>query len=244
MKQLALGIFIAFITQSCGLAALALLGGTDIDDLAENFEESIETQQRLAEYAMAAARGELPAGDYSYDPPSQANGMIGTLTQNGADLSFGTGDIAVRFQVDGDGIAIDPYSGGIDMASLGAIDGSVQISFHGISPNGKSLGINADVDMSTIQNSATDVQAVLAGRWEIDLDSYDTTLTTDSLQLDIDLVTDEVTNAIGTIDGNIDIPNFPIDGNFTVEGLGDQLEVAIDVAVTEIDFIIDLVDIF
>ena len=86
----------------------------------------------------------------------------------------------MRFQVDGDGIPIDPYSGGIDMASLSAIDGSVQISFHGISPNGKSLGINADVDMSTIENTATDVQAILAGRWEIDLDSYDTTLTTES----------------------------------------------------------------
>lgn len=244
MKHLSIALLIAFVCQGCGLAALALLGGTDIDDLADNFEEAIETQQKLAQYAMAVARGEVPAGDYTYTAPSAGNDWVGTLTQNGAELPFGTGDITVVFEVDGDGLPLDPYAQAIDMSSYTALDGSVLINFQGISPDGRALGINADVDVSTIENGATDVVAVLAGVWNIDLDSYDTRLRTDSVQLDIDLLTNEVTNAIGTLDGNIDIPNFPIDGNFDVEGLGDQLEIAIDVGVTEIEFIVDLIDIF
>ena len=131
MKHLSLALLIAFACQGCGLAALALLGGTDIDDLTENFEEAIQTQQKLAQYAMAVARGEVPAGDYSYTEPSAANDWVGTLTQNGAELPFGTGDITVTFQVDGDGLPLDPYGQAIDMSSYTALDGSIQIDFHG-----------------------------------------------------------------------------------------------------------------
>jgi len=243
MRNIAIALLLAFVCQGCGAALLAaLLSGGDVDNLADNFEETIETQQLLAEYATSAARGDLDISGYTYDPPTEANGMIGTLTMDNGSLPFGDGQIELLVQVDADGAAVDPFT--TDMSAMGELDGNVQVRFRGVSPRGKSLDIDADVDIGTIQNNLTDVTALLAGEWHINLDDYDTTLTTNGLELDIDLLTNEVTNALGTIDGKIDIPNFPIDANFDVEGLGDELEVAIDVAVTEIDFIVDLVDIF
>lgn len=243
MRNIAIATLLAFVCQGCGAALLAaLLSGNDVDSLAENFEETIETQQLLAEYATSAARGDLNISGYTYDPPSAANGMVGTLTMDNASLPFGDGQIEVVVQVDGDGEPVDPFV--TDMSGMGALDGNVQVRFRGISPNGKALDIDADVDIGTIQNNADDVTALLAGVWHIDLDDYETTMSTDGLELEIDLLTDEVTSAFGQIDGRVDIPNFPIDANFDVEGMGDQLEVGIDVAVTKIEFIVDLVDIF
>jgi hypothetical protein len=127
---------------------------------------------------------------------------------------------------------------------MGQIDGDVQIVFVGTSPNGKPLNIDADVDVTTISNSTTEVTALLSGAWYIRLDGYRTNLSTGGMELDVDLVTEEVTRAVGNIDGDIDIPNFPVDGDFDIEGLGDKLAVAIDVAVTDIDFDMNLSDLF
>ncbi|MEM8883039.1 MAG: hypothetical protein AAGD14_03130 [Planctomycetota bacterium] len=243
MKKLSLILLLAFSTMGCAAAAAALLlSGGDVDDLVDNFEESIETQQRLAEYAMSVARGEVDIQNYTYDPPSQANGMVGTLSLSDGQLPFGDGNITVTFNVDGDGVPVDPYA--VDLSGMGSIDSNVQISFNGISPNGKTLAITSDVDIATLANSATDVTALMSGNWAVDLDDYQTGFSSNGLELDVDLINEEVTRAIGVVDGNIDLPNFPIDGSFDVEGLGDQLEIGIDVAVTEIEFLVDLVDIF
>ena len=83
-----------------------------------------------------------------------------------------------------------------------------------------------------------------ASEFNVRLDGYRTNLSTTGMELDVDLVTDEVTRAVGNMDGDIDIPNFPVDGNFDIEGLGDKLAVAIDVAVTDIDFDVNLSDLF
>jgi hypothetical protein len=243
MRNIAIATLLAFICQGCGAALLAaLLSGGDVDDLTENFEETIETHQLLAEFAMAAARGDVDTDGYTYDPPSAENGMTGTLSLNNATLPFGDGLIEVVLKVDGDGAPVDPFA--TDMSSMGELDGNIQITFRGVSPNGKPLDIDADVDVLTLQNNLDTVKAVMSGTWGIDLDGYGTSLKSDGMELDVDLLTDEVTNAIGKIDGSIDIPNFPIDGEFDVEGLGEQLEVGIDVAVTEIEFLVDLIDIF
>jgi hypothetical protein len=243
MKKLLLASLLAFVCNGCGaLAVAALLSSGEADDLAENFEETIETQQQLAQYATAAARGELDITDYTYDPPTVDNDMTGTLTLNDAELPFGDGNVQVTFKVDGDGAPVDPYA--IDLSGMGAVDGTVDVSFSGVSPNGKSLDISSDVDISTLTNDVTDVTALIAGRWNIDLDDYQSTLTSSGMEFDVDLATERVTRAIGNIDGNVDLPNFPVDGKFNIEGLGDKLRVAIDVAVTEIDFDVDLRDIF
>jgi len=243
MKNIAIATLLAFICQACGAALLAaLLSGNEVDDLKSNFTETIETQQLLAEYVTSAARGEIDIDGYTYDPPTAENGNVGTLTLNNATLPFGDGNIVVKVQVDGDGVPRDPFAE--DLSGMGELDGNVQVTFSGLSPSGKALDIDADVDVTTLQNNVSDVTALMAGAWQIDLDGYETSMQTDGLELDVDLLTNEVTNALGTIDGSIDIPNFPIDGNFDVEGLGDQLEIGIDVAVTKIDIVVDLVDIF
>ena len=243
MRNIAIAFLLAFVCQGCGAALLAALLSTgEIDDLADNFEETIEVQQLLAEYAMSAARGDLDIQGYSYDPPSLENGMVGTLTLDNGTFPFGDGNVVVEIQVTGDDVDVDPFA--TDLSTVGEIDANVKIAFNGVSPNGKSLDIDTDVDITTLQNNASTVKALLAGYWNIDLDDYGTSLDTNGVELDIDLLTNEVTNALGNIDGKIDIPNFPIDGNFDVEGLGDALEIAIDVAVTEIDFVVDLIDIF
>lgn len=235
MKKLLMTSLIAIACNGCGALGLAaILSGGEADNLVANFEDTIETQQQLAQFATAAARGEIDITDYTYDPPTVDNNMTGTLTLNGAQLPFGDGNVQITFQVDGDGVAVDPYA--VDLSGMGAIDGAVDISFNGLSPKGKSLVINADVNVATLTNNVTDVTALIDGRWNIDLDDYQTTLTSNGIELDIDLVTEQVTRAVGKIDGNVDLPNFPIDGNFDVEGLGDKLRVAIDVAITKIDF--------
>jgi hypothetical protein len=244
MRQLAFAVILALTCNGCGAAVLGalLLSEDGVDGLTENFEETIETHQKLAEFATKAARGELDISEYDYDPPTVENGMTGTLSMPNGDLPFGQGLVEIVFQVDGDGAAVDPYA--TDLSGMGTVDGNVQVMFRGLSPKGKALDIDADVDVSTITNDITEVTALLAGDWNIDLDGYGTRLSSDGVELDIDLVTDEVTSALGSMDGEIDIPNFPIDGDFDVEGLGDKLEVGIDVAVTEINFLVDLVDIF
>ena len=243
MRNIAIATLLAFLCQGCGAALLgALLSGGDVEDLKDNFTETIETQQLLAQYATSAARGDLDIDGYTYDPPTAENGMTGTLILDNATLPFGDGVIEVVFKVDGDGAAVDPYA--VDLSGMGAVDGNVQITFRGLSPRGKALDIDADVNIATIQNNVSDVTALMSGEWNIDLDGYGTRLRSDGVELEIDLATDEITSAIGTIDGRIDIPNFPIDGNFDVEGMGDQLEIGIDVAVTKINFLVDLVDVF
>ncbi|MHC4938130.1 MAG: hypothetical protein ACYTHK_04090 [Planctomycetota bacterium] len=243
MQRLVLALILSLSCIGCGAAvAAALLSGGDIDDLVENFEESVQTQQQLAEFAMKAARGEIDISQYDYDPPTQANGMTGTLTLNDGQLPFGSGDVQIVLQVDGDGVPVDPY--GQDLSSLSQIDGIVDIRFRGKAPSGKSLAIDADVDISTIANSATDVTAIMAGNWDVNLDGYGTNMSTGGMEFDIDLATEQVTRAVGSIDGDIDIPNFPIDADFDIEGLGDKLQAAIDVGVTDIDIDIDLDSLF
>jgi len=243
MKKTLLALLLSFSCMGCGAAiAAALLSGGDVNDLVDNVEETIQTQQQLSQYAMKAARGELDISQYDYDPPTVDNGMTGTLTLNDGQLPFGDGDVQVVFHIAGDGEPLDPY--GRELASMGQLDGDVQIVFAGTSPNGKPLNIDADVDVTTLANSTDSVTALLAGAWDIRLDGYRTNLSTSGVELDVDLLTDEVTRAVGTIDGDVDIPNFPIDGDFDIEGLGDSLAVAINVAITSVDFNVSLSDLF
>jgi len=243
MKKLVLALFCSLSCIGCGAAiAAALLSGGDVDDLVENFEESIQTQQQVAEFAMAAARGDIDISEYSYDPPTEANGMTGTLTLNDGQVPFGNGDVQIVFQVDGDGLPVDPYQQ--DLSGMGQLDGAVDIVFRGTANSGKPLSVDADVDISTIANSATDVTAILAGAWGVNIDGYKTHMSSGGMEMDIDLATDKVTRAVGTIDGDIDIPNFPIDGDFDIEGLGDKLQAAIDVGITDIDIDLNLDDLF
>ena len=243
MTKHALALLLSISCMGCGaILAAAFLSDGDIDSVVENFEETIDTQQQLSKFAMEAARGELDISGYTYDPPTDQNGMTGTLTKSDAQTEFGDGNIQIRFQVEGDGVAVDPYE--VDLSSMGAIDGAIEVVFVGTSPNGKPINVDADVDISTLQNSLTDVTAVVSGEWNINIDGYKTNLSTGGMEMDFDLLNDQVTRAVGSIDGDIDIPNFPIDGDFDIEGLGDKLQVAINVAVTTIDFDIDLNSIF
>ena len=239
MTKHALALLLSISCMGCGaILAAAFLSDGDIDSVVENFEETIDTQQQLTQLAMEAVRGDLDVTGYTYDPPTDQNGMTGTLTKSDAQTEFGDGNIQIRFQVEGDGVAVDPYE--VDLSSMGAIDGAIEVVFVGTSPNGKPINVDADVDISTLQNSLTDVTAVVSGEWNINIDGYKTNLSTGGMEMDFDLLNDQVTRAVGSIDGDIDIPNFPIDGDFDIEGLGDKLQVAINVAVTTIDFDIDL----
>lgn len=243
MKKTLLALLLSLHCAGCGaVIAAALLSGGDVDKLVDNFEGTVETQQQVTQLAVQAARGELDISQYDYDPPTVDNGMTGTLTMNDGQFAFGDGDIEIVFHIEGDGVPVDPYVD--DLSGFTQLAGDVHIVFDGTSTSGKPLHVDADLDVTTLSNTATDVTALLSGVWDVYLDGYRTNLSTDGLEVDVDLATQEVTRAVGNIDGDIDIPNFPVDGNFDIEGLGDTLAVAINVAITDIDFDVSLGDLF
>jgi len=210
--------------------------------LTDNFEATVDFQQQVSEFVFAAGRGELDLAsefsNYNYDPPSAANAFRGTLTILGGDFPFGSGDLTVHFTASGDAGPVDPYVVDLSGDTQVTIDGDYD--FSGLSSLGETLTSTADFTMTTVQNGAQVVSTLVDGTFVIDLAGYAADLTANGLELTLDLLTRRVTNVLGELRGKVDIPNFVLDANFTLTGLGSDLQIAIDAAATTISYTLNL----
>ena len=220
------------------------LSQDEIDELVENFEAGLEAQQGLAGFVQDTGRGDIDLDDYDnvvYDPPTLANEWQGTLTfQPGEQFPFGTGDLTINFTTSGDAGPVDPFS--VDISNDAQVDISAVISFAGQSVQGGALSMLADFDLTAVQGlqGGDTIVAVINGDFEVDHEGYNLDIRTTDLELTIDELTEEITNVIGDANVDVDIPNFKFGANIDVEGLGDQIEIALDVAATKLTYVTDL----
>lgn len=229
-------------------ALIALLGactGTELafsasarQDLVQNFELSVDTQHMITEYAFAASRGDLDISGAVYTPP--VGSTPGTLTITNGTFPFGTGDLTIVFTARGDGTYVDPYV--VDLSTATNVIVVADVQFSGISNIGESLDAYADFTASTINNSMSSVQAEIDGNFGVDHGEYEFDFTATDVQMDLDLVAEKVTNVLGNVSGTVDIPDFPYDADFTVDGLGTTLLVDIDAVVTSISYSLGLAE--
>jgi hypothetical protein len=118
------------------------------------------------------------------------------------------------------------------------VDADVQ--FSGISNIGESLTAYADFTATTVNNTLSDVQAAIDGNFGVDHGKYQFDFTATDVQMSLDLVAEKVTNVLGNVSGTVDIPDFPYDANFNVDGLGQSLAIDIDAVITSISYSLGL----
>ena len=80
----------------------------------------------------------------------------------------------------------------------------------------------------------------LTGDLMVDHDGYVTDLNVSNLQATIDMVQGEVTDLTGSIDGVVQIPNFLFPAEFSLEGLGPNLDVLVQASLSFFGFGIGL----
>jgi len=99
----------------------------------------------------------------------------------------------------------------------------------------------ANFDLTAVQGLADNtITALIDGRFQVDHNGYNLDLDTTNLELTIDETTEEVTNVLGDARVDVDIPNFKFGADIDIEGLGDQIEIALDVAATKLTYVTDL----
>ena len=229
----------------CGAAGdifPALFTATQMDDLVNNGEATLDAQQLLAKWSFEVARGDISTAGYAYDPPTEVNGWQGTVTATGASFPFGVGDLTMVFTATGDSGPVDPTF--FDLSDDTQVGVDVDVSFSGVSKAGAPLAMTAIYTAVTSQNAPDAVSAMLNGIFGVALGGYSADFTATDLAVDIDILTDEITSMIGDLRANIDIPNFPLDGGFDLTGLGDSVRIGYDVAGTTLDYQLSLANLF
>jgi hypothetical protein len=233
------------ITLSALVALLGACTGTELamsasarQDLVQNFQLSVDAQQMITEYAFAASRGDLDISGATYTPP--VGDQPGTLTIPNGTFPFGTGDLTINFTAMGDGQYVDPYV--TDLTTATDVTVVADVVFNGVSNIGQSLAASADFTATTVQNTATDVQATVDGVFSVDHGQYDFNFTASDVQMALDLAAQKVTNVLGDVSGTVKIPDFFYDADFTVKGLGTSLGINIDAVVTSINYTLGLLE--
>jgi hypothetical protein len=216
--------------------AEVVFSGAARQDLVDNFEASVDTQQAMAEYSFAAARGDLDISGAVYTPP--VGDTPGTLTFNDGTFPFGTGDLTIVFTAQGDGSYVDPYV--TDLTAATDVLVVADVFFTGVSNMGEAISASADFTAETISNGLEDVQATVNGVFDVSHGEYDYDFTATDVQMDLDLANDTVTNVLGNVTGTVDIPDFAYDADFTVEGVGTAIDIDIDAVVTSISYTLGL----
>lgn len=236
-------LFCALLGIGCSGADEIFLTPSEAQELQVNFEAALEAQQLFSEFAFEAARGDVDISGYVYDPPTAANGWVGTLDIPAAVLPFGTGDTSITFTATADGVPVDPYA--TDITGATAVDIEIlDLTFAGTSRSGAPLSMDGAFDLSTILNTPDSATTVLNGAVTVVHDGYEVALDATDVHMDLDLVAEEVTSVTGAIAGTVDIPDFAFDADFDVEGLGTQVQIGIDVVATTIDYVLDLSELF
>jgi hypothetical protein len=230
---------VAILVALAGCTGAELVfSGAARQNLVNNFEVSVDAQQAMAEYAFAAARGDVDISGAVYTPP--VGNTPGTLTITDGTFPFGTGDLTIVFTAQGDGTFVDPYVTDLSAATNVAV--VADVFFTGLSNMGEEISASADFTAETINNGLEDVQATINGVFDVSHGEYDYDFTATDVQMDLDLANDVVTNVVGNVTGTVDIPDFAYDADFTVEGLGSVLDIDIDAVVTSINYTLGLDD--
>ncbi len=208
--------------------------------LTENTESTLEIQQLFTKFAFGAARGDLVSlVGLTYDPPTAQNNWTGNLSVSNGVFPFGVGDLNLTFNVSGDAGLTDPYSLGVDLSDDAQVDVDVVATFLGMQ-DGAPVDLSTTFSATTLQNAVNDVTTRVNGVFAIDYDGYVADIQAVDLDLTIDLVTDEITSVLGSVTANIDIPNFALDANVVLTGLGDSVQIGLDIAGTFIDYVLNL----
>jgi len=242
MRPLAIAAVLSCASLSgCAGAALVALSTGQAEALVTNFENAMECQQYLTEYAFAAARGDVNISGFTYDAPAPANNFVGTLSAIGGSFPFGTGDFTMTFTVAGDGgVFVDPYGPGVDLSQHSQVVADVDVLFSGLSPVGQALTAAADLVITTTANNTDNATTVIDGTYDVDHDGYDVDLAAAGLGMAFDLAARTVESVTGSVTGTVDIPDFAADVDVALEGLGTSIQVSLDVAVTSIEYVLSL----
>lgn len=238
------------------IVALLLLVGTTgcVADLLEGFLLSESEQQALqnnmtaifdtnnmtAEWVYAASRGDLDLSQFNYTAPSAANNWMGRIDAQGATLPFGDGNFALDFMVTGDDGPVDPYDPTVDLSDDQNVVVDAVFDFMGTSLTGAPLTISGDVDFDTVQNGLNQVIVDLGGNLFVSHDGYDTNLDISNLQATLDMVQGQVTDLQGSVSGEVSIPGFMFPAQFTLQGLGPDLDVLVEASLSFFGFDIQL----
>lgn len=239
MQRLAITATLCLLVAGCSVDEL-VLNEAEQRDLVENFEAAVAVYSDLTEFAFTTAFGNGDLEGYTYDPPTEANGWIGTIIWNNALFESGSGDLTMHFSVVGDTGPVDPYS--VDLSDDDSVSADIDIQFTGTSSEGAPLAADADFTIDLVLQDGETASTILNGDFLVQHNAYVADLLARDFSLLFDLETQEAFSASGDIVGSIDIPNFAFDGAFSLEGLGPDLSALINVAGTRVNYLMRLVD--
>lgn len=231
------------VVAGCPSTDELFLTPSEAEALQDNFEAAVDAEQRIAEFVFAASRGDLDLEEYAgatYVEPTEGNGWVGSLTIPGGVFPFGTGDLSVDFTTLANGLPVDPYD--LDLSEVAQLDIDADVVFDGLTTLGADLGAIADISMSTVQNGEDFVTTMIDGAIEVTHDGYVVDLDLDDVQLQLDLEAEDVVDVLGSIEGSVDIPDLIYNADFELEGLGSQVEIAIDVVATKLRYTLSIFD--
>ncbi len=231
---LAAALFCAGCTSAIDQITLT---SAELNDLQTNFEASLEVHQKLSGFLFHAARGDidllLDFASISYDEPTEANGFTATITITNGTFSFGQGDLTLMFQTTQGGTPVDPYL--VDLSS-GEFGVDATVDFQGTSLFGAVLSAAGDVSIATLTNALDDATAAITGALDVRVNGYQVDLSSNGLELTLDMVADRVTNAVGRINVDVDIPDFAFDADVVVDSVGSAFDVALRAADSFLDY--------
>ena len=242
MAKFVCGLVICLFVAGCPSTGALYLTESEAQELVVNFEAAVEVQQLLSEFVFAAGRGELDLTGVAYVAPALENNWVGMLTFADRAFPFGVGDLTITFTASGDAGPVDPYV--VDLTGHDQVTVDATVLFSGMSMIGESVMASADFTIATTTNDPDNAVTVVNGDFDINHDGYEVALDAIDLALTLDLVLGEISNVLGRLDGEVDIPDFAFDASFSINGLGDSVSIDIDVVATTIQYALDLEDLF
>jgi len=240
MRRLAVCLALAASLSGCAGGAALALTAVQTQALLTNFDAVLFTQHSLTEFVFEAGRGDLDITGYSYDPPTQANGFEGTLMLTNGAFPFGTGDLTIHFTVSGDFGPVDPYDPGEDLSAHDEVTVDADATFDGLSPIGSPMSIVASLTITTLENDVDSASTDVDGTFDIDHDGYDMDLAAQNLVMLLDLAGQAVADVQGVVAGVVDIPDFAVDADVSLTGLGTSIDIVFSVASETIEHVFGL----
>lgn len=220
MRKLAIAALLSLSTAGCGFDEL-ILTESEAQDIADHFSSTVRLYQDMLDLSYRIAIGEESLAGYSYDPPTAANGWVGTVTIAGATLPSGSGDLILHFSVLGDGVPADPYA--VDLSSADQVSFAGQILFTGISDMSEPVEFDSDFTLDLTLDGGLQESSILNGNFEVSHGDYFAVLNAEDFTLNFDTAQQAATSAAGLIEGTLDVPNYAFDADFGLRGELDRL---------------------
>ena len=245
MRKSILAATLGLLLTGCSADLLGQIEGLALNAeqiafVEEHVETTLQAEDELGEVVLAAAYGEYDLAGASYDPPTEENGWVGTITKSGQ-FSFGEGDLTIQFIATGDGLEVDPYADGFDPgASYDELIMDSEIMFSGEDNEGMALDIAGDLLFNMSPTTGDLLTTTVNGDFDIVHGAYETTLNLDEVTFEMDRASQDIQNVTGDISGVIDVPGFAADAAFNIEAQGTSLLVTVDAALTQLQIPVDL----